>query len=115
MSRPVEEPQKDMTKRSATPVSSMAFTPTSVMRKMTADGGKSIPPTNPSGFVPVPISGGLLPTPPTTAPVMMNSNNPNLATLMSNMGRAPLPHMQFRPPPQPMGKHDISNCNATYT
>lgn len=102
MPRPSEDPPKDMTKRSATPVSSMAFTPTSVMRKMTADGGKTHPPQNPSGFVPVPISGGLLPTPPTTAPVMMNSNSPNLASLMSNMGR-PIPHMQFRPPPPPMG------------
>lgn len=109
--RAVEEPQKDMTKRSATPVSSMSFTPTSVMRKMTAEGGKSLPPPNPSGFVPVPMSGALLPTPPTTAPVMMNSNNPNLASLMSNMGRHP-PIMQYRPPP-PMGnllRNSLKSC-----
>ncbi|CAL8115836.1 unnamed protein product [Orchesella dallaii] len=102
MQRPNEDGPKEMAKRSATPVSSMAFTPTSVMRKMTADGGKSVPPQNPTGFVPVPISGGLLPTPPTTAPVIMNSNNPNLASLMSTMAR-PHPHLQFRPGPPPMG------------
>ncbi|ODM91673.1 Eukaryotic translation initiation factor 4E transporter [Orchesella cincta] len=102
MPRQNDDGPKEMAKRSATPVSSMAFTPTSVMRKMTADGGKSVPPQNPTGFVPVPISGGLLPTPPTTAPVIMNSNNPNLASLMSTMAR-PHPHMQFRPGPPPMG------------
>lgn len=104
MQRPMEEGPKDMTKRSGTPVSSMAFTPTSVMRKMTADGSKPMPPPNASGFIPVSTTGGLLPTPLTSASVIMNSNNPNLST-MSAMGRPiPHPHMQFRPPPQPMGK-----------